>query len=186
MEYGIIDNSQEKREAVAEVWLPSKNETEAESVFRLISALPENISLEYFGKGSKRMMLVRGDPADVRRTGTMISAAYPSASLHLLDSDPAAEMKDSANLVTVDYGFSGENYLPLKRYDRYKDYDPVHTVLAGLLELGSDEIMWIRIRLLERRRPEWLDTVLKRVKAEKQRGFVTNASHEKTGDSIGA
>ena len=183
MEY---DYFEKEKETVAEVWLPSKNETEAESVFRLISSLPENISLEYFGRGSKRLMLVRGNLADVRRTGAMITAAYPSASLHFLDADPSEDMRNSESLVTVDYGFSGENYLSLKRIDKYREYDPVHTILSGLLELGADESLWIQIRLLDRRQPEWLDTVLKRVKAEKQKGFVTNASNEGLGNSIGA
>ena len=183
MEY---DYFEKEKETVAEVWLPSKNETEAESVFRLISSLPGNISLEYFGRGSKRLMLVRGNLADVRRTGAMITAAYPSASLHFLDADPSEDMRNSESLVTVDYGFSGENYLSLKRIDKYREYDPVHTILSGLLELGADESLWIQIRLLDRRQPEWLDTVLKRVKAEKQKGFVTNASNEGLGNSIGA
>ena len=186
MDFDLVTLSGDYKETVAEVWLPSRNETEAAAVARFISSLPANISLEYFAKGSKRSMLVRGSLPDVKSAGSLITAAYPSASLHFLDNDPAADLPKHGITVTGDYGFAGDGYLPLKNFERYRDYDPVHSILAGLLDLGSDEYVSIRILLKERRRPDWLDTVLKRIKAEKQRGFVTNAAMEETGNSIGA
>ena len=186
MDFDLVTLSGDNNETVAEVWLPSRNETEAAAVSRFISSLPVNISLEYFAKGSKRSMLVRGSLPDVKSAGSLITAAYPSASLHFLDKDPSANIPEDGFAVTGDYGFTGEGYLPLKNFDRYRDYDPVHTILANLLDLGSDECVSIRIILKERQRPDWLDTVLKRIKAEKQKGFVTNASNEGLGDSIGA
>ena len=186
MDFDLITLSGDYKETVAEVWLPSRNETEAAAVSRFISSLPVNISLEYFAKGSKRSMLVRGSLPAVKSAGALITAGYPSASLHFLDNDPAADVPEHGVTVTGAYGFSGEGYLPLKNFEKYRDYDPVHTILAGLLDLGSDECVSIRILLKERQRPDWLDTVLKRIKAEKQKGFVTNASNEGLGDSIGA
>lgn len=186
MAFDLAETLLKPAESAAEVWLPSKNETEAEAVSRLISALPDNISLEYYATGSRRMMLVRGRPESLRRAGAMISSIYPSASLHMLDKDPAEELMSSGNTIAVDYGFSGENYLPLKRFERYSEYDPVHTVLSGLLELGTDESLLVSIRLLGRHTPDWLDTVLKRIKSEKQKGYVTSSVNEAAGDSIGA
>ena len=186
MSFDLINLSGDLEETAAEVWLPSRNETEAGAVSQFISSLPENISLEYFARGSKRAMLVRGSLPDVKTTGSLITATYPSASLHILDKDPAADVPENSITLTGEYGFSGEGYLPLKCFSRYRDYDPVHTILAGLLDLGSDECVSVRISLKERHRPDWLDTVLKRIKAEKQRGFVTNAAMEETGNSIGA
>lgn len=176
----------EKNECSAEVWLPSRNETEAGSVFQFISLLPENISLEYFGSGAKRYMLIRGSEADIKSIGALISSMYPASGLHILDRDPVESLSGSPCTETVAYGFSGENYLPLRMFDNYKEYDPVHTLLSGLLDLGPDDLLLMRIHLRERNEPEWLDTVLTRVKAEKQRGFVTNAAMEQTGSSIGA
>ncbi|MBQ6322216.1 MAG: DUF87 domain-containing protein, partial [Lachnospiraceae bacterium] len=178
---------QEDREiTAAEIWLPSRNETEAEAVCQFISSLPDNISLEYLARGSKRSMLIRGSMQDVKTTGALITASYPSASLHILDHDPVSDLEKSDAVISGDYGFSGDGYLPLKLFARYKDYDPVHMILANLLDLGYWDIVRIEIKLLDRRRPDWLDTVLKRIKAEKQRGFVTNAAMEGTGNSIGA
>ena len=186
MDCNLVKLSQDYEEIVAEVWLPSRNETESGAVSQFIASLPENICLEYFARGSKRSMLVRGSLPDVKSAGALIAAAYPSASLHFLDNDPAEDIPEHVISVTGNYGFDGEGYLPLKYYERYRDYDPVNTILAGLLDLGTDESASIRIQLKERHRPDWLDTVLKRIKAEKQRGFVTNAAMEKTGNSIGA
>lgn len=170
----------------AEVWLPSRNETEAEAVAQLISSLPDNICLEYFGKGAKRCMLIRGRLQDVKTAGAAIAAAYPSASLHFQEAEQDINLEICKNLITADYGFSGEGYLPLKRFERYGEYDPVHTILAGLLDLDEGDSVRIQIRLMGRSKPEWLDTILKRIKAEKQRGFVTNASMEEKGESIRA
>ena len=186
MEFDLVRLPGDCKDTVAEVWLPSRNETEAGAVCQFISSLPENINLEYFARGSKRSMLVRGSLPAVKNVGALIAAVYPSASLHFLDNDPVSDISENCFTMTGNYGFGGDGYLPLKHFERYRDYDPVHTILASLLDLGTDESVDIRIFLKERRRPEWLDTVLKRIKAEKQRGFVTNASMEDTGNSIGA
>ena len=186
MDFDLVRLPGDRRDTVAEVWLPSRNEMEAGAVCQFISSLPENISLEYFARGSKRSMLIRGSLPDVKSAGALIAAVYPSASLHFLDNDPVSEITENSIAVTGDYSFGGDGYLPLRYFERYRDYDPVHTILASLLNLGTDESVDIRILLKERHRPEWLDTVLKRIKAEKQRGFVTNAAMEDTGNSIGA
>ena len=135
MDFDLVTLSGDYEETVAEVWLPSRNETEAAAVSRFISSLPVNISLEYFAKGSKRSMLVRGSLPDVKSAGALITAVYPAASLHFLDNDPAADVAELGAAVTGDYGFSGEGYLPLKNFERYRDYDPVHTILANILDL---------------------------------------------------
>ncbi len=135
----------EKNICTAEVWLPSRNETEAGSVFQFISLLPENISLEYFGRGARRYMLVRGSGTDIKSIGGLISSMYPAAGLHILEEDPAGSLAESAFTETAAYGFSGENYLPLRLFDNYKEYDPVHTLLSGFLDLQPDDSLLIRI-----------------------------------------
>ena len=181
-----MDTLLTNEETVAEIWLPSRNETESEAVSRLISTFPVNISLEYFGKGAKRGMLIRGSLSDVKSAAAMITAAYPAASLHFSEHNPVCLPDHTENLTTADYGFAGEGYMPLKPFESYRECDPVHGILAGLLDLGADEMVWIRIKLLSRRKPEWLEPVLRRVKAETQKGFVTNTAMETTGNSIGA
>ena len=116
MDFDLVTLSGDYEETVAEVWLPSRNETEAAAVSRFISSLPVNISLEYFAKGSKRSMLVRGSLPDVKSARALITAVYPAASLHFLDNDPAADVAELGAAVTGDYGFSGEGYLPLKNF----------------------------------------------------------------------
>ena len=186
MDNNLVFLPEDKEITAAEIWLPSRNEIEAEAVCQFISSLPDNISLEYLARGSKRSMLVRGSMRDVKTVGALIAAAYPAASLHILENDPIRELETRENIVSGDYGFSGEGYLPLKHFERYKEYDPVHTILANLLDLAEDDCIRIQIYLMGRKRPEWMETVLKRIKAEKQRGYVTNSSTEATGNSIGA
>ena len=48
MDFDLVTLSGDYEETMAEVWLPSRNETEAAAVSRFISSLPVNISLEYF------------------------------------------------------------------------------------------------------------------------------------------
>ena len=186
MNNNLVFFPEDREITVGEIWLPSRNETEAEAVCQFISSLPENISLEYLARRSKRSMLVRGSMQNVKMVGALIAAAYPTASLHILDKDPISELETMENIVSGDYGFSGEGYLPLKNFGRYKEYDPINTILANLLDLGENDCIRIQIHLMGRQRPEWMETVLKRIKAEKQRGYVTNSSTEATGNSIGA
>ena len=186
MNNNLVFLPEDKEKNAAEIWFPSRNETEAEAVCQFISSLPENISLEYLARRSKRSMLVRGSMQNVKMVGALIAAAYPTASLHILDKDPISELETMENIVSGDYGFSGEGYLPLKNFGRYKEYDPINTILANLLDLGENDCIRIQIHLMGRQRPEWMETVLKRIKAEKQRGYVTNSSTEATGNSIGA
>ena len=120
MDNNLVFLPEDKEITAAEIWLPSRNETEAEAVCQFISSLPENISLEYLARGSKRSMLVRGSMRDVKTVGALIAAAYPAASLHILEDDPIRELETKDNIVSGDYGFSGEGYLPLKHFERYK------------------------------------------------------------------
>ena len=171
---------------VAEVLLPSQNEMDTTVVNQFVSSLPENISMEYYGHGAKRYMLLRGGKADIKYVAAKIAVLYPAASVNILNYDPVAEMKKSQHKIVSTYGFSGEDYLPVKTYEKYSDGDPVHTLLAGFLDLGNDDSLWIQIQFLAREKPEWLEKILQRIKAEDQKGFVTNPKNEGIGDAIGA
>ena len=185
--FNITPNPDSKNHiVVAEVLLPSQNEMDTTVVNQFISSLPENISMEYYGHGAKRYMLLRGGKADIKYVAAKIAVLYPAASVNILNYDPVLEMKNSHHKIISTYGFSGEDYLPVKTYEKYSDGDPVHTLLAGFLDLGSDDSLWIQIQFLDRETPEWHEKILQRIKAEDQKGFVTNPKNEGIGDSIGA
>ena len=78
---------------VAEVLLPSQNEMDTTVVNQFVSSLPENISMEYYGHGAKRYMLLRGGKADIKYVAAKIAVLYPAASVNILNYDPVAEMK---------------------------------------------------------------------------------------------
>ncbi len=171
---------------VAEVLLPSQNELDVTAVNQFISSLPENISMEYYGHGPKRYMLLRGEKANIKYIAAKISVLYPAASVNILNHDPVKEAENAPHRIASTFGFSGEDYLPLKAHEKYSDGDPVHTILAGFLDLGSSDSLWIQIQFIARGRPEWYEKILQRVKAEEQKGFVTNPKNEGIGDAIGA
>lgn len=180
------DEESKRHIVTAEVLLPSQNELDAAVVHQFISALPENISMEYYGHGPKRYMLLRGEKANIKYIAAKIAVLYPAASVNILNYDPVKEMRNASRKIISTFGFSGEDYLPLKAYEKYSDGDPVHTILAGFLDLGSSDSLWIQIQFIERGRPEWHEKILQRIKAEEQKGFVTNPKNEGIGDAIGA
>ncbi|MBQ6520206.1 MAG: type IV secretion system DNA-binding domain-containing protein [Anaerolineaceae bacterium] len=170
----------------AEVWLPAQNEMDSMVVNQFISSLPENISMEYYGHGAKRYMMLRGSQANIKYISAKIAVMYPAASVHILEKDPVLEMREARHKVIANYSFEGEGYLPIKTFEKYSEGDPVHTLLAGFLDLAQVDSLWIQVQFLDRAKPEWLDRVLQRLKAEDQKGFVTNPDMENLGDSIGA
>ena len=180
------DEKSKRHIVTAEVLLPSQNELDAAVVNQFISALPENISMEYYGHGPKRYMLLRGEKADIKYIAAKIAVLYPAASVNILNHDPVKEMENAAHKIVSTFGFAGEDYLPLKTYEKYSDGDPAHTILAGFLDLGSSDSLWIQIQFIARGRPEWHEKILQRIKAEEQKGFVTNPKNEGIGDAIGA
>ena len=180
------DTNSKRNIVVAEVLLPSQNEMDSTAVMQFVSALPENISMEYYGHGPKRYMLLRGEKTDIKYVAAKIAVLYPAASVNILSFDPTIEMKSAAHKIVSTYGFSGEDYLPIKTYEKYSDGDPVHTILAGLLDLGKEDSLWIQIQFLAREKPEWHERILQRIKSEEQKGWVTNPKNEGIGDSIGA
>ena len=97
MDNNLVFLPKDKEITAAEIWLPARNETEAEAVCQFISSLPDDISLEYLVKGSKRSMLIRGSLSDVKMVGALIAAAYPAASLHILENDPIRELETKTN-----------------------------------------------------------------------------------------
>jgi hypothetical protein len=51
---------------VAELQLPANNEVDAEAVGHFITSLPLPLSLEIYGEGDRRVMLVRGEMDSLR------------------------------------------------------------------------------------------------------------------------
>ncbi len=73
---------------VAELQLPAHNEVDEEAVRQFISTIPLPLSLEIFGAGDRRVMLVRGPEDSLRFMAGKIQTLWSSAVLRILDDDP--------------------------------------------------------------------------------------------------
>lgn len=162
--------------AVAELQLPAHNEVDAEAVGQFIASLPVPLSLEYYGEGDRRVMLVRGEEDNLRFLAGNIQTLWPSAALQTLDEDPLA--KQSPNPNGREYGFAfklgASPYLPIRTWESFLRGDPVHTLLATTLGLETNERVWLQIMISRKGKPEWLEPVQRRLKLEAQRGYMIN------------
>jgi hypothetical protein len=161
---------------VAELQLPAHNEVDAEAVGQFIASLPVPLSLEYYGEGDRRVMLVRGVEDDLRFLAGNIQTLWPSAALQILDEDPV--VKQSPNPNDREHGFSfrldASPYLPIRTWESFLRGDPVRTLLTTTLGLAGNERVWLQIMISRKGKPGWLESIQRRLKLEVQRGYTTN------------
>jgi hypothetical protein len=163
---------------VAVVHLPSRSEVDRDAAQQFISSLSLPVSLEYFGKGEQRSLLVRGPASVIQVLVEQLPSVWPRASLTILENDPVAEEKSGQVSNKVQYGYwltlAQPPYLPLKVFQTFLKGDPVNAILAAMTGLVGDESVWIQVLLRSRGNPEWLADILKRLKVEAQRGYIVD------------
>lgn len=156
---------------VSEVVLPAHNPVDAASVAQFLAGLPLPVSLELAGAGDRRSLLVRGTDPVRRQVAGMLQARWPAASLRPLSDDPLA-----GGAAGEAYPFRLElarpDYFPLRTWESFADGDPLDALLAAVLGLAADERLGLRLHLLGRGTPAWLDRVQQRLKLETQRGYT--------------
>ena len=159
---------------VAELWVPSHNEADADVVYRFIASLPAPVALEYWGSGHRRAMLVRGPESVVRLLGSKLTSLWPRARLAFLQEDP---LSDGVGATTAEYrasfALAEAPYLPLRIWESAHDGDTIQELLSAMLGLQEGERLWLQILIRERGRPDWLARLQRRLKTETQRGFLT-------------
>jgi len=160
---------------VAELWLPSHNDTDAEVVDQLMASLTTPVAFEYLGSGNGRAMLVRAPETLMHLLVSKIELLWPSAHLQILQEDPV-EVEPDAGYRELDTSiFLAEPpYLPLRIWESFRRGDPVHGLLSAMLNLREDEQIWLQILILERGAPGWLKRIKLRLKTESQRGFIVS------------
>jgi len=164
---------------VAELQLPAHNEVDEEEAGQFIATLPLPVSLEIFGAGDRRAMLVRAPASGLEHLAGMIQAHWPSAMLKELDEDPVnPAVITPGGAMRFDFGFrlGKAAYLPIRTWVSFLHGDPMHSLLAATLGLGKDEQAWLQVLLVRRGMPVWLSKVQQRLKMESQRGFMVNES----------
>jgi hypothetical protein len=164
---------------VAELQLPAHNEVDEEEVGQFIATLPLPVSLELFGVGDRRAMLVRAPEGGLRHLAGMVQAHWPSAILKILDEDPVnASIAPPGGAMRFDFGFrlQKEPYLPIRTWVSFLHGDPMHSLLAATQGLGKDEKVWLQVLLVRKSVPAWLSKVQQRLKMEEQRGFMMGES----------
>jgi len=172
-----IDWSPKLDYKVAELQLPAHNDVDEAAIRQFISTLPLPLSLEIFGAGDRRVMLVRGPEDNLRFMAGKIQTLWPSGVLRILEDDPVNPTIFSSNgSERYEFAFQlgEEKYLPINTWDTFLRGDPMHTLLSTTLGLLPDEKVWIQTLLIRKGRPPWLASVQKRLKLETQRGFVVH------------
>ena len=180
-----LENSKESIR-VAELWLPSHNDTDVEVVDQLMASLTTPVALEYLGSGNGRSMLVRAPDTSMHLLISKIGSLWPRAHLQILQEDPVGAESDTGNRELNTSIFLVEPpYLPLRIWDSFRLGDPVHGLLSAMLGLRDDERLWLQILILERGTPDWLGRIKRRLKTESQRGFIISDNSSNTsGTSI--
>ncbi len=161
---------------VAEFQLPAHNEVDEEAVGQFITSLPLPLALEYFGKGDRRVMLVRGPEDSLRYMAGKIQTLWPSAVLQLLEEDPLNNTNGNDREYRYNFSFKlgQEPYLPIRTWTSFLRGDPVNTLLATILGLGAEESLWLQLIIGKKGKPNWLESVQRRLKIEAQRGYMVN------------
>ena len=161
---------------VAELQLPAHNEVDEEAIGQFISSIPLPLSMEFYGEGDRRVMLVRGPEGNLRYLAGKIQTLWPSAVLKILTQDPVIHQNGhlQSSHLSFAYELGSEPYLPIRTWTSFLRGDPVHTLLATTLGLMADEKLWLQVLVCKKGKPEWLDSVQRRLKVETQRGYMVN------------
>jgi len=180
-----LENSKESIR-VAELWLPSHNDTDAEVVDQLMASLTTPVALEYLGSGNGRSMLVRAPETSMHLLVSKIGSLWPRAHLQILQEDPVGAAPDTGyRELNTSFFLAALPYLPLRIWDSFRLGDPVHGLLSAMLNLREHEQIWLQILILERGTPDWLGRIKRRLKTESQRGFIiSDDSSNTSGASI--
>jgi len=162
---------------VAELQIPAHNEVDEEAIGQFISSIPMPISLEFYGEGDRRVMLVRGSEHNLRYMAGKIQTIWPSAVLKILGEDPVIREDGRPGSSSIDFAYElgAQPYLPIRTWSSFLKGDPVHTLLATMLGLSPNEKLWLQVLIYRKGRPEWLNSVQQRLKVETQWGYVVNA-----------
>jgi hypothetical protein len=72
------------------------------------------------------------------------------------------------------YELGAQPYLPIRIWDSFLKGDPVHTLLAATLGLMPEEKLWLQVLIRRKGKPEWLESVQRRLKVESQRGYMVH------------
>jgi hypothetical protein len=178
-----LENSKESI-SVAELWLPSHNDTDAAVVDQLMASMTTPVALEYLGSGNGRSMLVRAPEMSMRLLASKIGSLWPRAHLQILKEDPVGTEPDTKHRELNTSIFLAEPpYLPLRIWESFRHGDPVHGLLSAMLGLRDDERLWFQILILERGTPDWLRRIKRRLKTESQRGFIISDNGSNTSGS---
>ncbi|MDF1500770.1 MAG: type IV secretion system DNA-binding domain-containing protein [Anaerolineales bacterium] len=163
------------REEVAELQLPAHNEVDAEAVSQFIASLPVPISLEIYGEGDRRAMLVRGEEDNIRSLAGNIQAIWSRADLQILKEDPLTKQGTNANGREQGFSFklAAPPYLPIKIWQSFGRGDPVNMLLSSVGNLAATELVLLQIMISRKGKPGWLEVVQRRLKLEAQRGYTT-------------
>ncbi len=125
---------------VAELWLPSHNDTDAEVVGQLMASLTTPVALEYLGSGNGRAMLVRAPERSMHLLVSKIGSLWPRAHLQILQEDPVGANTDTGDReLNISIFLAEPPYLPLRIWDSFRLGDPVHGLLSVMLNLREDE-----------------------------------------------
>lgn len=162
---------------VAELWIPSHNKVDPELSNQFIASIPTSIALEFLGTVERHVMLVRGQDSAIKLIASKIHSLWPRAHLHVLEADPLRPPQNRGTIsLNASFDLAGPHYLPLRIIDHLRQADPIHGLLASMLELGEQEQLWFQILILEKGVPEWITSIQRRLKAENQRGFIITAN----------
>ncbi len=165
-------------EKVAELQLPAHNEVDEEAVGQFITSMPLPISLEIYGVGDRRVMLVRGTEDSLKFMAGKVQSLWPSAVLRILDQDPMQSNGGHKSISRFNFSFTlgAASYLPIRTWMSFRHGDPVHTLLATTLGLMPDEKVWLQFLIARKGKPPWLEAIQRRLKLEAQRGYTVNAN----------
>jgi len=171
---------------VAELWLPSHCDTDCEVANQFIASLSTPISLEIFGSGHGRSMLVRASDRTLSAIASRVCSLWPRARLQILQEDPVGAGPDTGDKeLNASILYAEPPYLPLRIWDSFRLGDPIHGLLSAMLGLREDERLWLQILILEKGEPDWLGRIKRRLKTESQRGFIASDNGSNTsGASI--
>jgi len=175
----LLADSPSLENHVAELFLPAHNEVDEEAVGQLISSLPLPLSLEFYGAGDRRVMLIRGHIDNLRFLAGKIQSLWPSAVLRILEEDPVSNHTSTDSQITrYEFAFTLKEpgYLPIRTWTTFLRGDPVHQILATTLNLKPHERIWFQVLIGRKGEPSWLSNVQRRLKLEEQRGFTVDES----------
>lgn len=120
-------------------------------------------------------MLIRAPKSVLEHLASKVCSMWPNASVQILSDDPVSiQPARKANRYNLSFDLGEAPYLPLRTWETFLRGDPVHTLLSTTLSLHLNERIWFQLLVVRKGRPDWLESVQRRLKAESQRGFLVS------------